>query len=805
MLFNAYNFKISIFLSNIKFRLHFIILLKFIYLIFASLLAQKRNVKSHGFMKNYKNTLFYLTVTGGFTALMYWIVKKGKHLEAGESIEISRIGGNSWNDFIVSMLHNFQDPLAILLIQITTIILVARFCGWIFKKIGQPSVIGEIIAGIILGPSLLGMYFPEFSAVLFPEESLGNLKFLSQIGLILFMFVIGMELDMKVLKNKANEAVVISHASIVIPFALGIGLSYFVYNRFAPEGVRFLSFSLFMGIAMSITAFPVLARIVQERGIHKTKLGAIVITCAAADDITAWCMLAVVIAIVKAGTFVSSLYIISLALIFVLVMLFIVKPFLKRIGDLYGTKDNIGKPVVAIFFLVLILASYTTEVIGIHALFGAFMTGAIMPEVSKFRSIFIEKVEDVAVILLLPLFFVFTGLKTEIGLINDPYLWQVTGFIILVAVVGKFFGSTLAAKFVGQSWRDSLTIGALMNTRGLMELIVLNIGLELKVLTPEVFTMMVIMALVTTFMTGPALNLINFIFKTKDVILTDDATNHNKFRILISFGNIGKGKSLLRLANSLVKKQNDTATITAMHLSLSDEIHSFNMEEEENNSFLPIIEESQLLKQEINTIFKASFDIENDISEISNNGDYDLLLVGLGKSIFEGTLLGKVLGFTTRLINPDRLIDKFIGKEGLFENSPFDERTRQIISKTKLPVGILIDKDLQQVSQVFIPIFSSDDSFLIDYAQKLIYNNNSKIMILDINGYANTNFVMKSAINSLENKYPKNIRMINEAFVNKDFLLKQNLMIISLESWKSVVDSPTIWLSSVPSVLILKP
>ena len=756
-------------------------------------------------MKNYKNGLFYLCITGGFIALMYWIITQGKLLEVGESIVVPKIGESSWNDFLLSMMHNFKEPLAILLIQITTIILVARFCGWIFRKIGQPSVIGEIIAGIILGPSLLGMYFPEFSLALFPSDSMGNLKFLSQIGLILFMFVIGMELDMKVLKNKANDAVVISHASIVFPFALGIGLSYFVYNRFAPEGINFLSFSLFMGIAMSITAFPVLARIVQERGIHKTKLGAIVITCAAADDITAWCILAVVIAIVKAGNFVSSLYIISLALIFVGVMLFIVKPFLKRIGDLYGSKDNIGKPVVAIFFLILILASYCTEVIGIHALFGAFMTGVIMPDVSKFRSIFIEKVEDVSVILLLPLFFVFTGLKTEVGLLNDPYLWQVTGAIIFVAVVGKFFGSALAAKFVGQNWRDSLTIGALMNTRGLMELIVLNIGLELKVLTPEVFTMMVIMALVTTFMTGPALNLINYIFKTKDFVMTEEETSHNKFRILISFGNVEKGKSLLRVANSLINRQKETATITAMHLSLIGEVHSFNMEEEEKNSFHPIMEESQLLKQEITTIFKATVDIETDISDIANNGEYDLLLVGLGKSIFEGTLLGKVLGFTTRLINPDRLIDKFTGKEGLFENSPFDERTRQIISKSKLPLGIFIDKELQKINNVFVPLLSSEDSFLIDYAQKLIYNNNSKIIILDVKGHFNTNFVIKSAITSLVNKFPENIGFIEESFINKDFLPKQDLMLVSLESWKNLVNTPTSWLSGVPSVLILKP
>jgi hypothetical protein len=484
----------------------------------------------------------------------------------------------------------------------------------------------------------------------------------------------------------------------------------------------------------------------------------------------------------------------------------LVKPFLKRIGDLYGAKDDFGKPVVAIFFLTLILSSYATEIIGIHALFGAFMMGAIMPDVAKFRTLFIEKVEDVSVILLLPLFFVFTGLRTEIGLINDPYLLKVTGFIILVAVVGKFVGSALAARFVGQTWRDSFTIGALMNTRGLMELIVLNIGLELKVLTPEVFTMMVIMALVTTFMTGPALDLINYIFKTKDVIDPEiEQHKHERYRILISFGNNEKGKSLLRLANSMVKKQKESSSITAMHLSLSDEMHAFNIEDKEKNSFTPIVEESELLNQEITTIFKASIDIETDIADIANQGDYDLLLVGLGKSIFEGTILGKVIGFTTRIINPDRLIDKFTGKEGLFENSPFDERTRQIISKTRMSLGILIDKELQEVNQVFIPIFSSEDSFLIDYAQKFIYNNNSRIKVLDVNEHVKSNFVLSSAINSLQFEYPDNISIKKDKLIKKEFLAKQDLMIISLESWKNLVDSRSVWLSRVPSVLIIKP
>jgi Kef-type K+ transport system membrane component KefB len=755
-------------------------------------------------LKKYRNTLFYFGVTGGFSALIYWIIEKGKLLELKKARFVVNTENDTWTDFVNSMFHNFKDPLAILLAQIVMIILTARIFGWVFKKIGQPTVIGEIIAGIVLGPSLVGMYFPEFSAALFPVESLGNLKFLSQIGLILFMFVIGMELDIKVLKNKASEAIVISHASIIIPFSMGIGLSYFVYNQFAPSGVEFLSFSLFMGIAMSITAFPVLARIVQERGIHKTRLGAIVITCAAADDITAWCLLAVVIAIVKAGDFVGSLYVISLSLMYVLVMLFIVKPFLKRIGDLYAEKENIGKPVMAIFFLLLIISSYATEVIGIHALFGGFMMGAIMPDIAKFRMIFIEKVEDVSVILLLPLFFVFTGLNTQVGLINDSYLWKVTGAIIAVAVIGKFLGSALAARFVGQSWYDSLTIGALMNTRGLMELIVLNIGLELKVLTPEVFTMMVIMALVTTFMTGPALDLLAFIFNNKREVEHVETIAENKYRILISFGNNEKGKALLRLANSLTKKQKKTSVITAMHLSQSDELHSFNMEEIEKESFEPIYDESDHLGVKLLSIFKVTNDIETEIADVANNGDYDLLLVGLGKSIFEGSLLGKVIGFTTRIINPDRLIDKFKGKEGLFENSPFDERTRQIVAKTKKPLGILIDNDFEKPDEVFVPIFKSDDAALIDYVQKMIHNNNSKVNFLDMNGHVKNNFVIQSAVVTLLQKFPNNVSVISDKDLNKTFFKQQDLTLISLESWKSVIDANTDWLVNLSSVLIIK-
>jgi Kef-type K+ transport system membrane component KefB len=755
-------------------------------------------------MMRFKNLFFYITLIGGFSILMYWIFIFGSDLEVGREIKKHVVQSNYWNDFLSSLIHNLKHPLALLLAQIITIILTARLFGWICMKIGQPSVIGEIIAGIILGPSLLGLYFPDFFTTLFPKESLGNLQFLSQIGLILFMFVVGMELDLKVLRNKAHDAVVISHASIIFPFALGVGLAYFIYQTFAPQGVPFLAFGLFLGIAMSITAFPVLARIVQERGIHKTKLGAIVITCAAADDITAWCILAAVIAIVKAGSFVSALYIIALAAIYVLLMLKVVRPFLKRVGDLNATKEKMSKPIVAIFFLVLVMSAYATEIIGIHALFGAFMAGVIMPVNTKFRNVFIEKIEDVSLVLLLPLFFVFTGLRTQIGLLNDPYHWLITCFIVAVAVAGKFFGSAFAARFVGQSWKDSWSIGALMNTRGLMELVVLNIGYDLGVLTPEIFAMMVIMALLTTFMTGPALDFINWIFKEKNKDIPIEVTEISKYKVLISFNNPENGKSLLRLASGLVKKLQGNATVTAMHLAQTNELHHFNAVEYEKEIFAPVIEESAELNQKVTTFFKASVDIDSDITEVANKGDFDLLLIGIGESIFEGTLLGKVLGFTTKIISPDRIINTLSGKEKLFENSPFDEKTRQILSRSQVPVGILMDKKLQKLDAIFIPIFGREDEMLISYIQKFIHNSAAQITVLDANGYVANNPTLKEWIRFIEQNAPNHISLINQKKIESQFLKQQDLMLISIESWEKLIDSRSVWLNHAPSTLVLK-
>jgi len=474
-------------------------------------------------MKKKWSSLFYICIVAGLGFVIYWITKQGKILQdpaltakqAATTKEATV--SNEFHVFADSFNHGLSEPLAVLLLQIIVIIASARLFGFLFKKIGQPAVIGEIVAGIILGPSIIGAYFPEINHFLFPAASLASLSFLSQIGLILFMFIIGMELDLKAIGKQAYGAVIISHASIIIPYTLGMALAYYIYRDYAPANITFLSFSLFMGISMSITAFPVLARILQEKGLTRSKLGAMALTCAAADDLTAWCILAAVIALVKSGSSFSVLYTIALAIVYVLIMLKIVRPFLERLSTVYNNKENKRTPIIALLFVILIISSYISSIIGIHALFGAFMAGVIMPSSFSFRKIVIDKIEDVSIILLLPLFFVITGLRTQIGLINEGHLWITFGWILLVAVAGKFGGSALAARMVGQSWKDSLSIGVLMNTRGLMQLIVLNIGYDLGILSPQIFAMMVLMALVTTFMTGPALDLINWLIPEKKV------------------------------------------------------------------------------------------------------------------------------------------------------------------------------------------------------------------------------------------------------------------------------------------------
>lgn len=400
------------------------------------------------------------------------------------------------------------------LIQLIIIIITSRVFGYFFKKIGQPTVMGEILAGIFLGPSILGTIFPEYLQAIFPPGSLDTMRILSQIGLILFMFVVGMELDLDILKTKARTAVTISNASIIIPFSLGVMLAYFLHDYYAPKDVPFYAFALFMGIAMSITAFPVLARIIRERSLRDKRIEAIAMTSAAINDVTGWVALAFVIAIIKAHSFSNSVYTLLATVGYMIAMVFIVRPLMNKLAK---AKENnfVKQSIVAIIFIVMLLSSLCTELIGVHALFGAFMAGVIMPQEWHFRQIITDKVEDVALILLLPLFFVITGLRTHINTVNTPILWAVTLLIIAIAVLGKLGGSAVAAKMTGENNYNSLSIGVLMNTRGLMELVILNIGYDLNILSEEIFTMMVIMALVTTFMTSPLLSLLDKYYHRK--------------------------------------------------------------------------------------------------------------------------------------------------------------------------------------------------------------------------------------------------------------------------------------------------
>ena len=411
---------------------------------------------------------------------------------------------------------NLKNPLSILLLQLVVIIFAARAVGKLFQKIGQPRVLGEIVAGIVLGPSLLGWLSPEIMAFLFPSASMEVLKLLSQIGVALFMFIVGMDLDVQHLRQKAHTAIMVSNASIIVPFFLGTALSLLVYRSMAPAKTSFTAFALFMGVAMSITAFPVLARILEDRRMSQTYLGSIALTCAAVDDVTAWCMLALVIAFAQSGSVTASLLTIALTLGFISVMFLIVKPQLARLltarlkgnTEAAGRYPQEGRGLIAGILAFVFACALLTETIGIHSLFGAFLAGVVMPSTSELRVSLKEKLEPLTAAALLPLFFAFTGLRMQITLLNDWQSWAMCAVIIAVAIAGKLGASMLMARWCGMNWRDSFSLGVLMNTRGLVELIVLNIGYDLGILSARSFAMLVLMALITTFMTGPLLSLV---------------------------------------------------------------------------------------------------------------------------------------------------------------------------------------------------------------------------------------------------------------------------------------------------------
>ena len=397
------------------------------------------------------------------------------------------------------------DALMHVFIALAVIIVMARLLGAAFAYIKQPPVIGEVIAGLLLGPSLLGRVAPELSAFVLPAQVAPFLGILSQVGVVLYMFLVGVELDFSLVKNRTHATVVISHASIIVPFLLGSALALLLYQRLSSNDVPFTVFALFCGVSMSVTAFPVLARILTDRGIQKTRLGTIALTCAAVDDVSAWCLLALVVSIAKTEAR-AALWTLVLSLVYVGSMVFLVRPLLARMVAYQERRGLLSRNALAMIFVLLLASAGITESIGIHGVFGAFALGAIIPHDSALARELKTKLEDIVLVLLLPAFFAFTGLRTQVGLLSGLSDWLLCLFIIVVASMGKFGGTLVAARISGLPWRESSALGILMNTRGLVELIVLNIGLDLRVISPRLFAMLVIMALVTTVATTPILH-----------------------------------------------------------------------------------------------------------------------------------------------------------------------------------------------------------------------------------------------------------------------------------------------------------
>ena len=392
-------------------------------------------------------------------------------------------------------------------LQLAVILLVCRVVGWIGRRfLGQPQVVGEMIAGVVLGPSLFGGLFPAWQTALFPKEGMNPLFVASQLGLALYMFLVGVEFDPALVRSRLRGAVGVSVAGIAAPFALGIVIALATLRGgglFTPK-VSPAQAALFMGAAMSITAFPMLARIIRERSLARTRMGALALAAGATDDVAAWAVLAVVLATFKNDPGIAG-WAIGGGVMYVALVLVVGRMLLRALAGASDRRPEDGTPVVLTLAL-LMLGSWFTDLIGLYAVFGAFVLGAAVPKAGAFAERLRVGLEPVTVYLLLPLFFVFSGLNTRIGLVNTPALWALTLVILAAAVLGKGGACYLAARAGGETHAEAFGIGTLMNARGLMELIILNIGLQRGVITPTLFTIMVIMAIVTTMMTGPVFN-----------------------------------------------------------------------------------------------------------------------------------------------------------------------------------------------------------------------------------------------------------------------------------------------------------
>lgn len=719
-----------------------------------------------------KNYLIYAVMLLLFGALIYMAIEEGDRFSHHAVASSTVAEDTPFTMFCQFVTDNLHHPLSILLIQIIAVLLMVRLFGFLFKHIGQPGVIGEIVAGIVLGPSVLGYFFPDVFQALFPPESLTNLELLSQVGLVLFMFVIGMELDFSVLKNKINETLVISHAGILVPFFLGIVASYWIYEEYAAAQTAFLPFALFIGISMSITAFPVLARIIQERNMTKTSLGTLAIASAANDDVTAWCLLAVVIAIAKAGTFASALYAIGLTALYIIIMFMVVRPFLKKVGEVYANQEVINKIFVALILLILIISSTLTEIIGIHALFGAFMAGVVMPPSIGFRKVMMEKVEDIALVFFLPLFFAFTGLRTEIGLINSPALWGVCLLLITVAVAGKLGGCAVAARLVGESWKDSFTIGTLMNTRGLMELVALNIGYEMGVLPPSIFVILVIMALVTTFMTTPLLHLVERVFARREERLSA------KLKLVFCFGRPESGRSLLSIFFLLFGKKMKAAQVVAAHFTVGTDLNPLNAEQYARDSFSLVDEKASELGLSVENRYRVTDKLVQDMIRLARKERPDMFLLGAGSKY-----------------RPDTA-----GSNGVLWLSLFRDKIDDVMEQVKCPVAVFVNRGYSGSSPVSFVLGGVIDAFLLTYLESMLEGGAQVHLFL----FDTDDEAFRQSTDPILAKYSSQIR--TQPFsgaANLTSAAKDGLLVMSHLSYTKLSEEEEVF-RDLPSLLVIR-
>ncbi len=745
--------------------------------------------------KDKKALLFYLFLLLVFIVGIWATASIALPMLSPNEIEKSNFhaSGSAFSSFVEGVQHHLGTTIGLLLLQIIVILTVARSMGVLFSKLKQPTVIGEIVAGILLGPTLLGAIWPEGYAYLFPASSLGSIELLSQFGLILFMFTIGMELNISDIRKQARNALIISQSGIFIPFVLGIILCIATYTRYASD-VPFLPLALFMGISMSITAFPVLARIIQERAMTRSPLGKLALNTAAAGDIIAWLLLAGIMAITQSGSFNSAIFNFLFLLLYLLVAFGILRPLFSIIGRIYNKQELISKSIVGLIFILLLVSAYVTEILSMHALFGSFILGLIMPEDVKFRHVLTEKVEDVSLNIFLPLFFASSGLRTELGLINTPELWLLLMIFIGVAIVGKIGGTYLSARICGLPQKDSLYLGAYMNTRGLMELVVLKIGLDLGVLPPVFFAILVLMTLVTTVMTAPLIHLIDYV----DSFLQkrNGELNKIKQRILLSFGRSNTGPILLRLAHQLFPQQDLNAGVSLLHITMNYNISVVDEETFFEENFQETMEEGKRLSLNVEPIHKISDHATSEIIHSANNGQYKFLLVGAGLNLSDSEE-------DKSIISEHLSLQKFWGKISvhtpeaiLNARTLFNDKMARFAEETKCSLGVFVNRKFATPQRILVACNGAEDAALLPYAQNMASVNEGMVSVLPLQ--------LTSTEVAAHSHNSESITLLPPSKTGEE-IAQYEFMFISYDTWTLLTELRPEVLANLPSVLIVNP